>query len=108
MLRLRRGTYEEVGTSEVFPGVSAQSVSRMLAQGKALGGTGWLRLAVGARALRPVLGLVLHPLSVVRCELRCRYDHAVPNRDKPIPRSFNTTHNRPLTTDNRTSFLLLL
>jgi len=45
MLRLRRGTYEEVGTSEVFPGVSAQSVSRMLAQGKALGGTGWLRLA---------------------------------------------------------------
>ena len=49
MLRLRRGTYEEVGTSEVFPGVSAQSVSRMLAQGKALGGTGWLRLAARGR-----------------------------------------------------------
>ena len=45
MLRLRRGRYEDVGTSEVFPGVSAQSISRLLAQGKSLGGTGWLRLA---------------------------------------------------------------
>jgi Uma2 family endonuclease len=45
MLRLRRGGYEEVGTSEVFPGVSAQSISQLLAQGKSLGGTGWLRLA---------------------------------------------------------------
>jgi Uma2 family endonuclease len=45
MLRLRRGTYEEVGTSEVFPGVSAQSISQFIVQGKALGGTGWLRLA---------------------------------------------------------------
>jgi Uma2 family endonuclease len=44
MLRLSRGTYEEVGTSDVFPGVSAQAISQLLAQGKALGGTAWLRL----------------------------------------------------------------
>ena len=44
-LRLRRGRYEEVGTSKGFPGVSAQSISQLLAQGKSLGGTGWLRLA---------------------------------------------------------------
>jgi Uma2 family endonuclease len=45
MLRLRRGRYEEAGTSEVFPGVSAQAISQLLAQGKSLGGTAWLRLA---------------------------------------------------------------
>ena len=44
MLRLKGGSYEEVGTSEVFPGASAQFITRLLAQGKALGGPGWLRL----------------------------------------------------------------
>jgi Uma2 family endonuclease len=45
MLRLRGGGYEEVVTSEVFRGALAQSISQLLAQGKSLGGTGWLRLA---------------------------------------------------------------
>jgi Uma2 family endonuclease len=45
MLRLKSGGYEEVVTSEVFPGVSAQSISQLLAHGWSLGGTGWLRLA---------------------------------------------------------------
>jgi len=45
MLRLTPSSYEEVGTSEVFPGVSAQSISQLLDRGKSLGGTGWLRLA---------------------------------------------------------------
>jgi Uma2 family endonuclease len=45
ILRLRGGSYGEVDLSEVFPGVSAQSISLLLEQGKPLGGTGWLRLA---------------------------------------------------------------
>ena len=45
MLRRRQGSYEEVDTSEVFRGVSAQAISELLEQGKPLGGTGWLRLA---------------------------------------------------------------
>jgi Uma2 family endonuclease len=47
MLRLRRGRYDEVDISEVFPGVSAAEVSRLLAQGKSLDRTSWLRLARG-------------------------------------------------------------
>jgi Uma2 family endonuclease len=45
ILRLRRASYQEVGTSEVFPGVSAAAIKQLLAQGKTLGRTGWLRLA---------------------------------------------------------------
>ena len=45
MLRLRRGGYQELDASEVFPGVSAQAMSRLLAQGKSLDRIGWLRLA---------------------------------------------------------------
>lgn len=45
MLRLRRGNYQPVDTSEVFPGVSAADIEQLLAQGKSLGRTGWLRLA---------------------------------------------------------------
>jgi Uma2 family endonuclease len=45
MLRLRRGRYEGVETSEVFAGVSAAATEQLLAQGKSLGRTGWLRLA---------------------------------------------------------------
>ncbi len=53
MLRLRGVRSQEVDTSEVFPGVSARAISQLLAQGKSLGGTGWLRLArAWARASR--------------------------------------------------------
>ena|SRR6516165_9257290 len=45
MLRLKGDRYQEVGTSGVFPGVSAEAVSQLLAQGKSLGGTSWFRLA---------------------------------------------------------------
>jgi Uma2 family endonuclease len=47
MLRLRHGAYQEVDGSEVFPGVSAKAISELMAQGKSLGRTGWLRLARG-------------------------------------------------------------
>jgi YihY family inner membrane protein len=42
---LRRGGYQEVDTSEVFPGIAAVAISQLLARGKSLGRTGWLRLA---------------------------------------------------------------
>jgi Uma2 family endonuclease len=45
MLRLRHGAYQEVDSSEVFPGVSAKAISQLMAQGKPLGRIGWLRLA---------------------------------------------------------------
>jgi len=45
ILRLRGGSYQPVDASEVFPGVSAAAVEQLLAQGKTLGRTGWLRLA---------------------------------------------------------------
>ncbi len=45
ILRLRRGIYEQVDASEVSPDVAAQSVSQLLANGKSLDRTGWLRLA---------------------------------------------------------------
>jgi Uma2 family endonuclease len=45
ILRLRRASYEEVDTSDVFPGVSATAIEQLLAQGKSLDRTGWLRLA---------------------------------------------------------------
>jgi YihY family inner membrane protein len=47
MLRLGRDGYEEVDTSEVFPGVSAKAISNLTAQGGPLGRTAWLRLARG-------------------------------------------------------------
>jgi Uma2 family endonuclease len=47
ILRLRRASYQEVDTSEVFPGVPAAAIEHLLAQGKSLGRTGWLRLARG-------------------------------------------------------------
>ena len=45
MLRLRRGGYQEVESSKVFPGVSGEALSQLMAQGKPLGRVGWLRLA---------------------------------------------------------------
>ena len=45
ILRLRHGSYQAVETSEVFPGVSAAAMEQLLAQGRALDRTGWLRLA---------------------------------------------------------------
>ena len=45
MYRLKSGKYEEGESSGVFPGVSAASISDLLAHGKSLGRTGWLRLA---------------------------------------------------------------
>jgi Uma2 family endonuclease len=45
ILRLRRGNYQPADASEVFPGVSAAAIEQLLAQGKTLGRTGWLRLA---------------------------------------------------------------
>jgi Uma2 family endonuclease len=45
MLHLKRATYQEVDRSEVFPGVPAAAIEQLLAQGKSLGRTGWLRLA---------------------------------------------------------------
>jgi membrane protein len=47
MLRLSRDSYREVDTSDVFPGVSAKAISNLIAQGRPLGRTGWLRLARG-------------------------------------------------------------
>jgi hypothetical protein len=45
MLRLMPGGYDEVDKSEVFPGVSAEAISQLMAQGRPLGRIGWLRLA---------------------------------------------------------------
>jgi Uma2 family endonuclease len=45
ILRLRGVSYQEVDSSEVFPGVSAKAISQLMAQGKPLGRIGWLRLA---------------------------------------------------------------
>jgi Uma2 family endonuclease len=45
MLHLKRATYQEVDRSEVFPGVPAAAIKQLLAQGRTLGRTGWLRLA---------------------------------------------------------------
>jgi Uma2 family endonuclease len=44
ILGLRGNTYQEVDSSEVFPNVSSFTISQLLAQGKSLGRTGWLRL----------------------------------------------------------------
>jgi Uma2 family endonuclease len=44
ILGLRGSTYQELDSSEVFPNVSSFTISQLLAQGKSLGRTGWLRL----------------------------------------------------------------
>jgi len=44
ILGLRGNTYQEVDSGEVFPNVSSSTISQLLAQGKSLGRTGWLRL----------------------------------------------------------------
>jgi Uma2 family endonuclease len=44
MFRLVGGRYEATEESVAFPGVSADVVTRLLEQGKALGRTGWLRM----------------------------------------------------------------
>jgi Uma2 family endonuclease len=45
MHRLKGGGYDQVGTSDVFPGVAAADIEQLLLHGKSLGRTGWLRLA---------------------------------------------------------------
>jgi YihY family inner membrane protein len=47
ILRLSRDGYQEVDTSDVFPGASAKEISNLIAKGGPLGRTGWLRLARG-------------------------------------------------------------
>ena len=47
ILRLRGNSYQAVDTSEVFAGASALAMEQLLAQGKELGRTGWLRLVRG-------------------------------------------------------------